>query len=111
MAAGRPAKEFTDQEKEMIRRLAEIQCTQKEIAHVMGCSVDVIKKEENRELIEEGKSQGKVRLRRAQYAKAVDEGNPTLLIWLGKQMLGQSDNPTNEETSLVLPWEDAKDQP
>lgn len=109
--AGRPPKVFTEQEQDMIRRLAEIQCTNKEIAHVMGVSIDVLKKEENRELIEEGKSSGKIRLRRAQYAKAVDEGNPTLLIWLGKQMLGQSDNPTNEETSLVLPWEDDKDTP
>ena len=27
-------------------------------------------------------------LRRAQYQKALD-GNPTMLIWLGKQILGQ----------------------
>ena len=101
---------FDEQQQEIIRRLAEICCTNKEIAHVMGVSIDVIKKPENRELIEQGKSAGKVKLRRAQYAKAVDEGNPTLLIWLGKQMLGQSDNPVNEETSLVLPWEDEGDK-
>ena len=34
---------------------------------------------------------GKVSLRRKQYQKAVEEGNPTMLIWLGKQWLGQSD--------------------
>lgn len=101
-----PGIKFNEQQKEMIRRLSEIQCTQKEIAHVMGCSIDVIKRADNRELVEEGKSQGKVRLRRAQYAKAVDEGNPTMLIWLGKNLLGQTDQPISEDNSMVLPWED-----
>ena len=104
--AGRKPIEFTEDQQNMIRRLAEIQCTQSEIAHVMGVSVDVIKKPENRELIEEGKSAGKVRLRRAQYAKAVDDGNPTMLIWLGKQMLGQSDQPINTDDNIVLPWDE-----
>jgi hypothetical protein len=97
--------EFTSEQKDMIVKLAEIQCTQQEIAHVMGVSVDVIKKEENLDLIANGKSQGKVKLRRAQYRKAVDEGNPTLLIWLGKQMLGQSDQVLNTDDNNVLPWE------
>ena len=97
--------EFTSEQKDMIVKLAEIQCTQQEIAHVMGVSVDVIKKAENLDLIANGKSQGKVKLRRAQYRKAVDEGNPTMLIWLGKNTLGQSENNLNTDDNNVLPWE------
>ena len=104
--AGRKPITFTEEQQNVIRRLAEIQCTQQEIAHVMGVSVDVIKKPENRELIEEGKSSGKVKLRRAQYAKAVDEGNPTLLIWMGKQLLGQTDQPINSDDNIILPWDE-----
>ena len=97
--------EFTSEQKDMIVKLAEIQCTQQEIAHVMGVSVDVIKKTENLDLIANGKSQGKVKLRRAQYRKAVDEGNPTMLIWLGKNTLGQSENNLNTDDNNVLPWD------
>ena len=97
--------EFTSEQKDMIVKLAEIQCTHQEIAHVMGVSVDVIKKAENLDLIANGKSQGKVKLRRAQYRKAVDEGNPTMLIWLGKNTLGQSENNLNTDDNNVLPWE------
>ena len=100
---GRKRIEFTDEQKDVIRRLGEIQCTQQEIAHVMGVSQDIIKR--HADLIAEGKSAGKVRLRRAQYAKAVDEGNPTMLIWLGKQMLSQSESPLNTDDNGILPWE------
>jgi hypothetical protein len=34
---------------------------------------------------------GKMSLRRKQYTTAMD-GNPTMLVWLGKNWLGQSDN-------------------
>lgn len=37
-------------------------------------------------------ARGRVSLRRRQYQLA-DEGDRTMLIWLGKQYLGQSDNP------------------
>lgn len=101
----KPKHEFTDEQKNTIRRLAEIQCTLKEIAHVMDVGIDIIKRDDVREVVEEGKSMGKVKLRRAQYAKAVDEGNPTLLIWLGKQLLGQSDTPINTDDNQILPWD------
>jgi hypothetical protein len=33
-------------------------------------------------------------LRRAQWKAAVSDGNPTMLVWLGKQLLGQQDSLT-----------------
>lgn len=43
-----------------------------------------------REIFEEGKAKGKCSLRRKQVELA-QAGNPTMLIWLGKQLLGQKD--------------------
>lgn len=42
------------------------------------------------EAVEKGKEKGKSMLRQKQYDLAM-EGNPTMLIWLGKQVLGQRD--------------------
>ena len=57
--------------------------------------------------IEKGRAQLKYRLRRAQIHTALN-GNPTMLVWLGKNILGQSDNPTDNEANQPLPW-DSKD--
>lgn len=99
---GRHAKVFTEEEKEQIRRLSEIFASQEDIAYVMGVNRSTLQK--HPELMAEGKARGRVKLRRAQYEKAL-EGNPTMLIWLGKQMLGQTDNPGDADDNLILPWE------
>jgi hypothetical protein len=61
----------------------------KEIAAVVGCSVDTL---ENRfsDIIQIGRENGKASLRRMQYQKA-KEGSVPMLIWLGKQLLDQRD--------------------
>lgn len=44
-------------------------------------------------------------LRQAQIRLALS-GNATMLIWLGKNILGQSENPTDSEANTPLPWDD-----
>jgi hypothetical protein len=44
-----------------------------------------------RQIFENGKLKGKANLRRLQMIQA-EKGNATMLIWLGKQLLGQKDN-------------------
>lgn len=44
-------------------------------------------------------------LRRAQISLALS-GNATMLVWLGKNILGQSDNPFNSDDNAPLPWSD-----
>lgn len=100
--AGRPKHKFSAEETEMVKRLSELFCSQEEIAYAMGCSRSVLR--HYTDLIAEGKAQGRVKLRRAQMSKAL-EGNPTMLIWMGKQLLSQSDNPTDGDDTMVLPWE------
>jgi hypothetical protein len=85
-------------------KLCTIQCNLEEIAAWFECSVDTIERAVKREkkmgfaeyvTIKRGK--GKVGLRRKQYQTAM-AGNVTMLIWLGKQELGQKDRSHIEET-------------
>ena len=89
---GRPRFDFSDK-LPLVRKLAGIQCTDEEIAAGLGCSQDTLARGRKRDqeldaAIIEGRANGRMSLRRAQYQKALD-GNPTMLIWLGKQILGQ----------------------
>jgi transposase-like protein len=89
---GRPRFDFSDKIR-LVRNLASIQCTDEEIAAGIGCSQDTLARGRKRDqeldaAIIEGRANGRMSLRRAQYQKAMD-GNPAMLIWLGKQVLGQ----------------------
>jgi hypothetical protein len=73
------------------RRLAEIQCTINEIAHVLGVSDTKLKRDtEFRAIYDQAREKGKTSLRRLQWA-AARRGSTAMLIWLGKQYLGQTD--------------------
>ena len=57
-------------------------------------------------VIDEEKERTKQKLRAKQLDEAYN-GNTTLLIWLGKQMLGQTDNgPKDDDDKSPLPWTD-----
>jgi hypothetical protein len=73
----------------VVYKLAKIHCTMEEIGSVVGCSVDTLERR-FADIIKKGREYGKSSLRRMQYHKAV-MGNNTMLIWLGKQLLGQAD--------------------
>lgn len=91
---GRPTKII---DYDVLDRLCAIQCTGEEIASVLGIDYDTLNKGLKREqgigftdyFIKKSGS-GKASLRRRQFELAAN-GNPTMLVWLGKQYLGQSD--------------------
>ncbi len=64
--------------------------TVKEISDVECCSEDHIHKV-FRENITKGKAERNIRLRKAQFELGFS-GNCSMLIWLGKQYLGQKDS-------------------
>ena len=72
-----------------VEKLAGYGCTNIEIADFFGCSSDLIEKSYS-EFLTKGRANLKKRLRKAQLDTALS-GNSTMLIWLGKQMLGQVD--------------------
>ena len=100
-SVGRPKIEIDE---ELLYKLATIHCTMKEMVDIMGVSQDTLKRN-YAHIIDKGKADGKMRLRRKQVEVAMS-GNHTMLIWLGKQMLGQSENPVNSDDTKILPWSD-----
>ena len=92
-------------DREQIQRLAGIQCTFKEIAFIMGVSTETIKRNYLDD-VELGKANGKLALRRAQWRNAEEKDNVTMQIWLGKNILKQTDQPVDEDGIQILPWSD-----
>ena len=98
-------------DEEQFKRLCLAQCTEDEIAGVMGFTVDQLKKrckKHHKRTFEQMRhyheSQGKFMLRENQKASA-DSGNTAMMIWLGKQYLGQADK---QETITITPEEEMK---
>lgn len=92
MAGGRPRKVI---DQTTFESLCEMQCTKDEICSILKCDEKTLTKWciENYKLsfsdtFKKVSAVGKMSLRRAQY-KAAIEGNTTMMVWLGKQWLGQ----------------------
>lgn len=83
-------------------KLAQIGCKDIEIADWFGIDGNTLRYNFSVELTK-GREALKQSLRRAQLQVALG-GNPTMLIWLGKQYLGQSESPIDTESNQILPW-------
>jgi len=82
----------------LAEKLSKLLCTQSEIASVLGVSLSKLEHDDEfLRIHKKGMDVGRASVRRLQY-KAAEEGNPTMLIWLGKQYLGQSDKQQQEIT-------------
>lgn len=73
----------------LVRDLASIGCKTKEIAVIVGCSTDTLEGRFSAEMAK-GRENLKISLRRWQL-EAAKKGNVAMLIWLGKQLLDQSE--------------------
>jgi hypothetical protein len=92
-----PSKLLSDNDFQRLLNMVRIQCTQTEICSILGMSDTTL----NRRLQERGyenfldlykrhNDEGRMSLRRMQW-QAAENGNSTMLVWLGKQYLGQKD--------------------
>ena len=88
-----------DIDPKQVEKLASYGCTNTEIASFFGCSKDLISKSYSTN-VEKGKDSGKIRLRKLQW-RAAERGNISMLIWLGKQVLGQSDRKEIEMSTPI----------
>ena len=86
---------------EKVEQLASFGCTNREIASYFECSESLLSKSYS-SFITKGRDKGKIRLRQLQY-KAAERGNTSMLIWLGKQILGQTDK---QEIEMIKPIDD-----
>lgn len=89
---------------EEVEKLAKLWCTDKEIAEWFGIDTNTLKYNFS-DIIIKGRSETKQALRRAQLKNALS-GNTTMQIWLGKNILGQSDSPLSDSDAKALPWND-----
>ena len=87
-----------------VERLAQMGCKDSEIAEWFGVDENTLRYNFSVELLK-GKLALNQSLRQAQIRLAIS-GNATMLIWLGKNILGQSDNPMDSESNAPLPWTD-----
>ena len=90
---------------EEVYKLAQLGCKDIEIADWFGIDGNTLRYNFSAELTK-GRVALNISLRRAQINTAL-AGNPTLLIWCGKQYLGQSDAPIDTDSNQILPWVDS----
>lgn len=92
--------------------------TYETMAEYYGCSIDTIARRMKDEggdfcrAYKKGQGMGLMKLREAQLSKAL-AGDSTMLIWLGKQLLGQTDSvhnkvDVNQPIKLVVDKTDMK---
>ena len=86
--------------------LCAIQCTQEEICNVLDVTDKTLTRWCNEvyglsfsEVYEQKRDIGRMSLRRNQF-KLAEGGNTTMQIWLGKQVLKQSESPIQDEIKL-----------
>lgn len=115
----RPQKEATLSEDQIVR-LASVGCTDEEIATLASLSETELKRSFG-PLLKRGRADLRDTLRTAQVRKALgvmvekmtDDGpviyttppDSTMLIWLGKQYLGQSDKTETKDTTELIDWD------
>ena len=87
-----------------VYELAAIGCNDREIAQWFDIDENTLRYNFS-DIMLKGREDLRHSLRRAQLKLALS-GNATMLIWLGKQILAQSDNPYNTDAIEPLPWTD-----
>jgi hypothetical protein len=95
----------------LAEKLAQIGCTDEEIASIVGVSHETFVRRKRdpvtAERLGRARSMCKASLRRIQW-KLAEAGNATMGVWVGKQLLGQRDkfDDVGAETNQPLPWKD-----
>ena len=107
---GRPRIQFDLKE---IESLGKLHCTYEEMAGWLGHDEETIRDRMQNEpaflgAYKKGAGQTKMSLRRKQLQAAMD-GNITMMIWMGKQLLGQTDKSETVEISGTMSCREAAD--
>lgn len=113
---GRPeALPLTAETLKTMRQLGMINCTTREVAAYLNCTEATLFQAWDRhpilkEAFEDGKMNGRSGLRRKQIEVAM-KGNPSMLIWLGKNLLDQKEQARveNFDIDFVRMCENATD--
>jgi AraC-like DNA-binding protein len=90
---------------EDVKKLAELHLTYKDMAAYFGCKESTFKDHFHQE-VEMGRQRTKQRLMNAMLYNAIEKHQPTIQIWMSKNLLGWTDAPINKDDTQVLPWLD-----
>ena len=85
-------------------QLAALGCKDVEICDWIGIDGNTLRYNFSVELLK-GRESLKHSLRRAMIHNAIQNNNAALQIFLAKNFLGMSDNPTDTDDSKILPWD------
>ena len=88
---------------ETVYKLALIGANNVEIAEWFGVTEQSIRYRFS-EYLTKARASLKMKLRRAQLKVAIENESVPMLIWLGRNMLGQSENIASPESEKILPW-------
>jgi hypothetical protein len=89
---------------EEVEHQASLGCTDREIAAYFDVHENTLRYN-FKEFLTKGRHNLKTSLRQAQLRVALD-GNPTMLIWLGKNILAQQESGLANPDNRALPWTD-----
>ena len=93
---------------EQVRKLASLNCSYKDMAKFFGVHENTFR-DNFRGEVEKARESTKHRLMEAMLTNAIDRMNPTVQIWLSKNLLGFSDNPQADGSAIPLPWSTDED--
>lgn len=99
---------------DQVEKLAGLYCTDEDMAAFFGITREAFVRRKSKEpaileAIERGKGKGRVSLRRAQFSKAL-AGHPTMLVWMGKQILGQKDTVDHQHSGEMTVTDGAQEK-
>lgn len=89
---------------EQVRKLASLHLTYADMAEFFGVKENTFR-DHFRFEVERARQTTKQRLMEAMLETAIVKMNPTIQIWLSKNLLGFTDSPVNAETQQILPWQ------
>jgi AraC-like DNA-binding protein len=90
---------------EQVRKLAALHLSYRDMAEFFGVKENTFR-DNFRYEVERYRQVTKQRLMEAMMTNAFERMNPTVQIWMSKNILGWTDQPINTESSQVLPWLD-----
>ena len=86
-----------------VKKLAELHLTYADMAEYFGCKESTFK-DNFHSVVIKARQKTKQRLMLAMLETACVKHNPTMQIWLSKNILGYLDQPINTSEEQVLPW-------
>jgi hypothetical protein len=95
-----------------LEKLCSLQCSDEEIAAWFRVSVRTLQNRRAQrkfgDVMRRGKTRGSISVRRAQM-RLVEEGNVPMIVWMGKNLLGQRDTSAGLPMMSLPPIETAQD--